>query len=158
MSKNDLKTVQNWSRWCECHNGSPPLMDLTGYVCSKCKKTVCVNCIYRTDKGVLCSDCVKKLKPGNIFSLANKENPKLAHLMKPVAILVGLGFVSFVIVFAMDLPIGDPLYFIPMGFLGLALLIFFGGMILSGLNRKKDDSKLSDESIKDFDKKIKGWK
>jgi hypothetical protein len=87
--KTELEPVQNWSRWCPCHNGAPPYFDLTGYKCNSCGKTVCAGCIYKTEKGYLCVNCVKKLKPSNIEKIiVNSENQKRHSLYLKAIIIV----------------------------------------------------------------------
>ncbi|MBN1940829.1 MAG: hypothetical protein JW772_01460 [Candidatus Diapherotrites archaeon] len=57
-----IKREMVWSGWCPIHNGAPPAFDAGGYHCSDCGKTVCAACIYKTNLGVLCANCVKREK------------------------------------------------------------------------------------------------
>jgi len=158
MAKNELKTIQNWGRWCECHNGTPPIVDLTGYICPKCGKTVCVNCIYKTDKGVLCADCVKKVKPKSVFSLAAQDNPKLVRVIKPTIILLFIGYVFLAAVVALNIPMENGIFLIPFVLIGAGLLVYLGGLILSGLKKKAGDADLPSKKMDKLDKKIKSTK
>ncbi len=155
VKNNDIKTTQNWGRWCECHNGAPPIADLTGYICSKCKKVVCVNCIYKTEKGVLCVNCVKKLKPKNIYSLSAGTNKDLSTMLKPLAVLVSLSVLSLYVLFFFNVPTTNYLYITPFVFLLIAFLVLlvFGFKKLFRVEQKDVD--LSEKELVKLDKKIK---
>jgi hypothetical protein len=49
-----------WAGWCPIHGGAPPAFDAGGYVCASCRKTVCAACIYSTNIGVLCQNCLNR--------------------------------------------------------------------------------------------------
>ncbi|MBS3061688.1 MAG: hypothetical protein J4215_03845 [Candidatus Diapherotrites archaeon] len=51
-----------WAGWCPIHSGVPPAFDAGGYVCTKCRKTVCAACIYTTNIGIICQNCVRTSK------------------------------------------------------------------------------------------------
>jgi hypothetical protein len=53
-----------WGEWCPVHKGSPPAFDFTAYLCQNCKRRVCAACIYHTNAGTLCFDCIKSKKSG----------------------------------------------------------------------------------------------
>lgn len=47
-----------WPHWCPvCKAASP--QTTAGYLCDKCARTVCPNCIYRYGRGFVCGICAR---------------------------------------------------------------------------------------------------
>ncbi len=149
--KPKLRVVENWSRWCECHNGALPIFDLNGYSCQKCKQIVCVNCIYKTEKGFLCADCIKMEKPKRIFSIAPLEKKVTKSYLQAVLIYEVFTLIATIIAVAIRLPEDITSAIIMLPLLGLILL----GLIALKFQKTANKAKISESKIIKLDKKIK---
>ena len=144
-----LEIVQNWGRWCECHLGSPPVLDLNGYVCQKCGKKVCVNCIHKTEKGFICSDCVEKLKPKKVSSIKIEQLARVT-LGSKIRIIVLLMIIFLPLILLL---LGFPsetiiLICVPVSIIGLFLIY----LIPLFIYKNKNDVKLKDKDLEKLDK------
>jgi hypothetical protein len=146
-----LNIVQNWGRWCECHNGALPPMDLNGYQCQKCKQIVCVNCIYKTEKGYLCTECIRKIKPKKIFpiSIEYKETTKKYLFLTAIGII--LSIILFIIIIILN--IKDNLIIL-LSILPLIVSIIIG-ITPTLFKKNKNKTEIKEKEIDKLDKKIK---
>lgn len=65
-------------KWCQVHDGFPPIRDSTGYRCENCGKTACAMDFFETEKGKRCGNCLKELA----FSEKNAEQQEQFELVK----------------------------------------------------------------------------
>lgn len=149
--KKEIKIVENWSRWCECHNGALPILDLNGYQCQKCKQIVCVNCIYDTEKGFICADCIKKVKPKKIISINPPTNKSTKTFIQALVLAEIMLFVLTIITIIFN--IQGAVVSLILAAIVLAIIII--GIILFKEKNKPNKQKLSEKELKKLDKKIK---
>ncbi len=150
-----LETTQNWARWCPCHNGAPPFSDSNGYVCQNCGKTVCVNCIYKTEKGFLCTKCIKKNNIKKITPLESQGKIFKKHtwFLKIVIIFFLFSIILTIISILFEENIFEIAQIFVIGF-----ILFITIILVKFFSRKKEDKeqiKVSLKEIKKLDEKIK---
>ncbi len=152
--KKPLEIVQNWSRWCPIHNGVPLPFDLNGYVCHKCGKTVCVSCIYKTEKGFLCANCIKKEKPTIIEPLISKSETLKNHKWYlKIAIITSIFSIILALtstIIEIELLIFPAIFF----FVITILILFISIIIVIKENHYESKTKLSKEKIENLDQEI----
>ncbi len=149
-----LNIVQNWGRWCECHNGALPPMDLNGYQCQKCKQIVCVNCIYQTEKGYICADCITKVKPKKIIPISTNYK----KTTKKYLLIITIGFIISLIIYTIAI-ILNTFNTLVMFLIILPLIIsIILGITPTLLQKTKNKIKIEEKEIDKLDKKIKKTK
>jgi positive regulator of sigma E activity len=149
-----LQTTPNLPRWCPCHNGAPPFFDLNGYICQKCGKTVCINCIYNTEKGFICGQCVKQIKPKKVIPL--KSNEKISNKFSWYLNALVIFFIFIMVLSAASIFFKDSFFlFGVLAFFGFIIFIIF--IFFKLINQKKSDKKekeLDFKKINELDEEI----
>jgi|GEM_PF-1784136 len=157
-----MKSVEietNWARWCPCHNGTTPYGDLNGYVCQKCGKTVCVNCIYKTAKGYLCIDCIRKAKIKKATPLIGKSDTMKKNKNAFAAILA-FAVIGYLLILVFEiLAVPAELMWLFTTIFAVCLITLLGYIAIVILsNTKRTNIKINEKELELLDKKAKNKK
>jgi hypothetical protein len=136
-----------WGQWCPVHDGSPPAFDSTAYLCQICRRRVCAACIYHTNAGTLCFDCIKS-KKGEITEIRPLYTKKISE--KPTRIsfarFIAVSYLFFIALIASALiGVGEPFFaaigllFSAVFFVALIVFLFKFEAIISRTRRLEDE-------------------